>query len=146
MLNGLKVDLPAMPQNETLGQEVEIMPREETPPDSNQTHEGDLIDGFSNEVVGRARHISFLSLGSPNLPWAQIDSNFSWPKAPQQQLSFSTPSQLLNYVTRNWRSNFVTTGLRTREVIEGFIKRPFFMLVSVDAPLLERFQRSKRWD
>ncbi|KAJ3865262.1 cytidine deaminase-like protein [Lentinula novae-zelandiae] len=54
------------------------------------------------------------------------------------------PTEVLDYVTRNWRSNFVTTDLRTREVIEMFIKRPFFMLLSLDGPLLERYRRSNR--
>jgi hypothetical protein len=105
--------------------------------------EGELVE-LSNEINGnRARHISFLSLGSPNFTSSHPTSDFLWGKARQQPLCFPTPSQLLDHVTRNWRSNFVTCDLNTRELIEYFIKRPFFMLVSVDAPLLERFRRSK---
>lgn len=59
------------------------------------------------------------------------------------RLNFSSPEQLLVYITKNWRENFVTVDLRTKELVESFIKRPFFMLVSVDAPLMQRFERSK---
>ncbi|KAJ3998521.1 cytidine deaminase-like protein [Lentinula boryana] len=55
-------------------------------------------------------------------------------------LIFRNPAEVLDYVTRNWRSNFVTTELKTRGVIEMFIKRPFFMLFSLDGPLLERYR------
>ncbi|KAJ7103360.1 cytidine deaminase-like protein [Mycena belliarum] len=55
---------------------------------------------------------------------------------------FPSPGALLDYVTRNWRSDFVTVDLYTRDVLEAFVKRPFFLLLSVDAPLLDRFHRS----
>jgi dCMP deaminase len=60
-------------------------------------------------------------------------------------LCFSGTADLLKYVTENWRQNFVTTDLYARELIEPFIRRPFFLLLSVDAPMLERYSRSKRF-
>jgi len=60
-------------------------------------------------------------------------------------LCFSGAADLLKYVTENWRQNFVTTDLYARELIEPFIRRPFFLLLSVDAPMLERYNRSKRF-
>ncbi|TFK77373.1 hypothetical protein BDN72DRAFT_40245 [Pluteus cervinus] len=57
--------------------------------------------------------------------------------------SFSSLTDLLAFVTKNWLSNYVTVDLCTGDAIETFIKRPFFMLVSVDAPMYDRFQRSK---
>lgn len=50
---------------------------------------------------------------------------------------------LLDHVTRNWLSHFVTTDLRTYEEIDLFLKRPFFLLVSVDGPLRVRFERER---
>lgn len=50
---------------------------------------------------------------------------------------------LLDHVTRNWLSHFVTTDLRTYEEIDPFLKRPFFLLVSVDGPLRVRFERER---
>ncbi|KAI6136354.1 cytidine deaminase-like protein [Pisolithus sp. B1] len=54
---------------------------------------------------------------------------------------FTTPNELLEYVTRHWRSNFVTVDLISLELINPFIKRPFFLLIKVDAPLLQRYHR-----
>lgn len=58
---------------------------------------------------------------------------------------FRSAQELLKHVTKNWQSNFVTLDLRTRKSIELFIKRPFFMLLSLDGPLHQRFLRSKRY-
>jgi dCMP deaminase len=57
---------------------------------------------------------------------------------------FASPSDLLDYVTEHWEDNFVTIDLKTKELVEYFVKRPFFLLVSVDAPLYQRYQRSIR--
>jgi len=79
------------------------------------------------------KHLSFLSI-SPLLSPAQ------------DTLCFSTSGELLKYVTENWRNNYVTVDLYTRELIEPFIRRPFFILLRCDAPLIERFNRSKRYE
>lgn len=61
-----------------------------------------------------------------------------------QPLVFSSPNQLLDFITKHWLSNFVTSDLHSRDVIELFVRRPFFLLLCVDAPLQKRFERSKR--
>ncbi|KAG8828462.1 Deoxycytidine monophosphate (dCMP) deaminase [Serendipita sp. 399] len=58
-------------------------------------------------------------------------------------LKFSTPGEMLDYATRNWRADFVTEDLSTLELLESFMKRPFFLLVEVDAPLMLRLERSR---
>ncbi|KAH8997375.1 hypothetical protein EDB92DRAFT_1415778 [Lactarius akahatsu] len=63
-------------------------------------------------------------------------------QAPEQPLWFASPTELLEHVTLNWRSNFVTRDLRTERMIQMFTKRPFFMLVSVDGPISDRFRRA----
>ncbi|KAI0931839.1 hypothetical protein AcV5_004773 [Taiwanofungus camphoratus] len=55
---------------------------------------------------------------------------------------FTSSSDLLQHVTRNWRLNFVTVDLNTMSLLEGFVTRPFFLVVSVDAPLLVRYKRT----
>ncbi|KND86366.1 Deoxycytidylate deaminase [Tolypocladium ophioglossoides CBS 100239] len=64
--------------------------------------------------------------------------------------SFATPEALLDFVTKRWRSRFVTTDIPTEAVLDVFMRRPFFLLLSVDAPLTVRWrrfqQRSKRTD
>ena len=112
------------------------------PSGSNSTADGDSIESFLDDAAGRIDRFSFLSMGSPKLRPRPSELPSLWEKG--VPLCFSSHSQLLDHVTRNWHSNFVTLDLDTRDVLEMFIKRPFFMLVSVDAPLLERYRRSKR--
>ncbi|KAH9065821.1 cytidine deaminase-like protein [Lactarius vividus] len=63
-------------------------------------------------------------------------------QAPEQPLWFASATELLEHVTLNWRSNFVTRDLRTERMIQMFTKRPFFMVVSVDGPISDRFRRA----
>lgn len=55
---------------------------------------------------------------------------------------FESFDNFLEYATTNWRENMVTTDFHTsKEIGVGFDKRPFFLLVGVDAPLLTRWAR-----
>ena len=51
------------------------------------------------------------------------------------------PEDLLEFVTKRWRSRFVTTDIPTEAVLDVFVRRPFFLLVSIDAPLTVRWRR-----
>ena len=87
---------------------------------------------------------SFLSLDSA-AP-SPISTGFQrQAQAPGQPLWFASATELLDHVTLNWRSNFVTRDLRTERMIQMFIKRPFFMLVSVDGPISDRFRRANKF-
>lgn len=55
--------------------------------------------------------------------------------------TFPTPDALLEHATRHWRTHYVTTSLRSHADVEPFLKRPFFLLVAVDAPLRARYAR-----
>ena len=55
--------------------------------------------------------------------------------------TFGTADEILEFVTQNWQSSWVTTYLPNESVLEQFARRPFFLLVSVDAPLMVRWQR-----
>ncbi|KDQ18249.1 hypothetical protein BOTBODRAFT_104411 [Botryobasidium botryosum FD-172 SS1] len=55
---------------------------------------------------------------------------------------FADASSMLDYATHNWRENHVTTCLDRSEILEPFIKRPFFLLLSVDAPIFLRWKRA----
>lgn len=85
-----------------------------------------------------SKHLSFLSM-SP------ITSHVPWSEESPEPLSFANPIAMLNYVTLNWRDNFVTVDLCSRDLVEKFVKRPFFMLINVDAPLLVRYLRSQKY-
>ncbi|KIJ22060.1 hypothetical protein PAXINDRAFT_160024 [Paxillus involutus ATCC 200175] len=56
-------------------------------------------------------------------------------------LVFASPGHLLEHVTENWLTDFVTVDLASVPLVNHFAKRPFFMLVNVDAPLLQRYRR-----
>ncbi|KAI9246950.1 cytidine deaminase-like protein [Phascolomyces articulosus] len=55
-------------------------------------------------------------------------------------MEFSTLEEMHNYVTERWRENFVTCDIDA-EGLSLLRKRPFFLLVSVEAPLSLRYQR-----
>ncbi|KAG1783536.1 dCMP deaminase [Suillus placidus] len=78
------------------------------------------------------RHLALRS--GPTSPSSSQNSNV-------KILSFGSPALLLDHVTQNWRSNFVTTDLDSDILVNYFIRRPFFMLISVDAPILQRYHR-----
>lgn len=54
---------------------------------------------------------------------------------------FSGADTLLKFATHHWREHFVTEDLVTREVIDAFSKRPFFLLINIEAPISTRFLR-----
>ncbi|OAA33421.1 Cytidine deaminase [Moelleriella libera RCEF 2490] len=57
--------------------------------------------------------------------------------------TFSSPEELLDYVTLRWQSRFVTTDIPTEAVLDIFMRRPFFLLLSIDAPLTVRWRRAQ---
>ncbi|KAI5467171.1 cytidine deaminase-like protein [Mariannaea sp. PMI_226] len=59
----------------------------------------------------------------------------------QESHTFATPEDLVEFVTKRWRSRFVTTDIHTEAVLDVFVRRPFFLLISVDAPLTVRWRR-----
>lgn len=54
---------------------------------------------------------------------------------------FTSIDDLVNYATKNWREKLVTTDINRKEECDVLIKRPFFLLISVDAPLMIRWVR-----
>ena len=56
-------------------------------------------------------------------------------------LRFASKSDLLQFVTANWLRNYVTLDLQDTHTVAPFEKRPWFLLVSVEAPLLQRWAR-----
>ena len=55
--------------------------------------------------------------------------------------SFSSVDLLLSHVTRYWDRRWVTTDIWDEEILETLLRRPFFILVSVDAPVILRWKR-----
>lgn len=55
--------------------------------------------------------------------------------------SFATAGELLAFVTKRWQRRWVTIDVRDDEFLEKHFQRPWFLLVSVDAPVMVRWQR-----
>lgn len=49
---------------------------------------------------------------------------------------------LLDHVTAHWQTRFVTTDLRDQHEVDAFRKRPFVLVVAVEAPLMVRYRRA----
>ncbi|KAF9093646.1 Deoxycytidine monophosphate (dCMP) deaminase [Mortierella sp. GBA35] len=60
----------------------------------------------------------------------------------QKTLEFDTIENMLDYVTLNWMQHFVTCDVNSVEGIAILRKRPFFLLLSVESPMMMRFRRS----
>ncbi|KAF3914770.1 hypothetical protein ABW20_dc0100681 [Dactylellina cionopaga] len=56
-------------------------------------------------------------------------------------VTFQSVDELVDYVTPRWQQRFVTTEVWDENVLDTLLKRPFFLLVSVDAPIVLRWKR-----
>ncbi|KAI1421103.1 cytidine deaminase-like protein [Xylaria sp. FL1777] len=54
---------------------------------------------------------------------------------------FASEGELLDFVTKHWRSRWVTTDIHSEAVVDALSRRPFFILISVDAPVTVRWRR-----
>ena len=59
----------------------------------------------------------------------------------KQDYHFNTTEDLLDFVTKRWRDRWVTTDIHTESILDQLLRRPFFILVSVDAPVSVRWKR-----
>ncbi|ROT41221.1 hypothetical protein SODALDRAFT_322403 [Sodiomyces alkalinus F11] len=57
------------------------------------------------------------------------------------RLTFTSPQALLDFVTPRWRDRWVLTDIQNESVLDVLATRPFFLLVSVDAPITIRWRR-----
>ncbi|KAF9131290.1 Deoxycytidine monophosphate (dCMP) deaminase [Mortierella sp. 14UC] len=60
----------------------------------------------------------------------------------QTRIEFDTLEAMLDHVTLNWMDHFVTCDVKSVEGIAILRKRPFFLLLSVESPMMTRFRRS----
>lgn len=56
---------------------------------------------------------------------------------------FDTVDDLLEHVTKQWRDRWVMTDICDEGILDALLRRPFFILVSIDAPITLRWQRYK---
>lgn len=60
-----------------------------------------------------------------------------------EDLPFPDIDALLDFVTKRWRERWVIRDISNESVLEALLRRPFFILVSVDAPVSVRWRRYK---
>lgn len=61
----------------------------------------------------------------------------------KKEPTFHTVQALLEFVTSKWQQHWVTTDVWDEKTLDWLLQRPFFLLVSVDAPLTLRWERFK---
>lgn len=77
---------------------------------------------------------------------SMVDGHEKRPKSTsktKQEHLFTTSEALLDFVTKRWRSRWVTTDVHTEVILDKLLERPFFILVSVDAPVSVRWKRCR---
>ncbi|KFH43872.1 Deoxycytidylate deaminase-like protein [Hapsidospora chrysogenum ATCC 11550] len=101
-----------------------------------------VVDKGDEQSPGEAftGALSSSALTTQNGPKGASDSSLALRPQPQAH-TFATPEDLLEFVTKRWRSRFVTVDIPTEAVLDVFLRRPFFLLISVDAPLTVRWRR-----
>ncbi|KAM3466514.1 hypothetical protein NHJ6243_000897 [Beauveria neobassiana] len=92
------------------------------------------VNGFGSKAANGSADFG------PAAAQASASSRSPFARGPDSQ-TFDTAEALLDFVTLSWRSRFVTTDIPTEKVLDVFLRRPFFMLISTDAPLLVRWRR-----
>jgi dCMP deaminase len=55
--------------------------------------------------------------------------------------TFQTVFDLVDFVTKRWRERWVTTDIYNESILDILVRRPFFILISVDAPVSVRWKR-----
>ncbi|KAI0080330.1 hypothetical protein K474DRAFT_1615920 [Panus rudis PR-1116 ss-1] len=87
------------------------------------------------------RPTSFLTMNSPV---SSIFPTFSPIYESPKKVTFATTAELLDFATKNWRIDMVTEDLGDEKLLEPFTIRPFVMVLNVDAPILQRYYRSRQ--
>ncbi|CAK7272621.1 Deoxycytidine monophosphate (dCMP) deaminase [Sporothrix epigloea] len=58
--------------------------------------------------------------------------------------TFASADAMLDFVTLHWRDRHVTTDIVSEAVLDILSRRPFFLLISVDAPVTVRWRRAQK--
>ncbi|KAM3075131.1 Deoxycytidine monophosphate (dCMP) deaminase [Clarireedia jacksonii] len=81
------------------------------------------------------------SANSRALVTTQENGLHSRSKPPSNSHTFNSPDDLLDFVTKRWRERWVTADIHNESILDKLFRRPFFILISVDAPVSVRWQR-----
>ena len=67
-----------------------------------------------------------------------INSSFA---SSHEKHTFKDVDDLVEFVTPRWQQRWVTTDIFTEAVLDVLVRRPFFILISIDAPVTVRWKR-----
>lgn len=95
--------------------------------------------GFSQLYLAPARSNETPSSSSPSRPSISVPAEIEG----AAKKAFRNVEELVDHITKRWQQRWVTTDIWDEEILEKLLRRPFFLLVSVDAPLSLRWQRCK---
>ncbi|KAL2866354.1 deoxycytidine monophosphate deaminase [Aspergillus lucknowensis] len=96
------------------------------------------------EYLTQYQNFRLLELKNSDFPHVDGDprlryKNDTVPRA--SRLEFETAESLLDFATKRWQEHWVTTHIWDATILDRFLQRPFFLLVSVDAPVSLRWKR-----
>ncbi|ERF70526.1 hypothetical protein EPUS_08588 [Endocarpon pusillum Z07020] len=111
---------------------------------------GGICAGKHSVAEYLVQHHHFLRLHLPNTPSNlhvsdPDDVRRLLPSISDQRgtrgLTFPDVDSLLDFVTRRWREHWVLTDIHSESTLDLLLRRPFFLLISVDAPTSLRYTR-----
>ena len=111
---------------------------------------GTICSGKHTTAEYLVQHHGFLRLHLPsqNTSIGQAQSHESRRFLPSvtdekgtRGLTFPDVDNLLDFVTKRWREHWVLTDIDDEDTLELLLRRPFFLLLNVDAPVTLRFKR-----
>ena len=89
----------------------------------------------------------YLERTSPTPSVEKSATNVSLPTAPKDSeanpLVFHDADDLLDFATTRWQERWVTSDVWDEFVLDVYLRRPWFVLISVDAPVSVRWERFK---
>ena len=89
----------------------------------------------------RSQGFEQLYLLKPPRPANNVNEHTAKYHTNSKDLSFPDIQTLLDFVTKQWKRRWVTTDIWDEAILETLLNRPFFILVSVDAPINMRCKR-----
>ncbi|KAH6675595.1 cytidine deaminase-like protein [Halenospora varia] len=100
----------------------------------------DTANGISPAVANGPSGVKEEDL-SPKRIVPQYSSNSTKLIETSKEHTFFSIEDLLDFVTKRWRERWVTTDIHTESILDKLLRRPFFILISVDAPVSVRWKR-----
>ncbi|KAI9688834.1 MAG: Deoxycytidine monophosphate (dCMP) deaminase [Bathelium mastoideum] len=98
--------------------------------------EDSLVEKHDFQRISLARAVS-----TPAVEKTASDVRLPQPSAANAAHTFKDVDELLEFVTKRWQERWVTTDIWDETSLDSLLRRPFFLLVSVEAPVSVRWQR-----